>query len=70
MEAKQGFWVVWCRFGGPPTVLHSERETARREAERLADQNPGKEFYVLRAESVSVHRTVVTTCLAEPEIPF
>ncbi|WP_457797615.1 hypothetical protein [Methylocystis sp. S23] len=41
------FWMV--HGDGPTNVRHSCREIAEREAERLARNNPGHPFYVLRA---------------------
>ena len=34
---------------GEPTVRHSSKHDAQREAERLANQHPGYEFIVLEA---------------------
>jgi hypothetical protein len=50
-DTKQpGFWLVW---GGdpkrPPTVRHSLRDAAEREAGRLARVVPGTRFFVLAA---------------------
>lgn len=40
--------MVWCEDGGVPTVRHGSYEAADREAQRLARQNRGRVFYVLR----------------------
>lgn len=44
------FWIVWCMGGGAPTVTHEHPDYANREAERLAAENPGRRFVVLRSE--------------------
>jgi len=44
---RDKFWLVWCPRGGTPTVRHFTRNSADAEAERLAEANPGKEFYVV-----------------------
>lgn len=60
------FWMVL--GNGVPTVRHQSQESAEREAERLADLNPGHSFFVLQAltrhDAVRVHRTVLD------EMPF
>lgn len=43
-----GFYV-WCPDGQRPTVCHNALHKAVAEAERLARNNPGKQFIVLRA---------------------
>lgn len=44
---KPKFWMVL--GGGMPVYRHQEKESARKEAERLAMENPGHEFTVLEA---------------------
>lgn len=39
--------------GGAPTYTHSSRALAEIEAKRLANANPGQEFYVLGSVSVT-----------------
>lgn len=41
------FWVVWNERGGSPTVQHSQKSEAMREARRLAVKCPGEQFHVL-----------------------
>ena len=43
------FWMVWCRDGGPPTVMHRTARDAEREAERLSRACHGRTFTVLEA---------------------
>ena len=43
------FWMVWSPQGRAPTHKHFSRETADAEANRLAKQHPGQEFFVLKA---------------------
>ncbi|MBB5443276.1 MULTISPECIES: hypothetical protein [unclassified Paraburkholderia] len=45
------FWIVWCPTGAkPPSYRHTNFGSAAMEAERLAQANPGREFFVLGAE--------------------
>ena len=41
------FWLVWNRHGRKPVYEHESYYSARAEAERLAQANPGSAFYVL-----------------------
>jgi hypothetical protein len=52
------FWLVWVQPGADkpfgsgatnPTTTHTTRDSAEREAERLADANPGRVFYVVES---------------------
>ncbi len=46
------FFMVWSPAGlYAPKYRHDTRETAKKEAERLAQGCPGQEFYVLGAYS-------------------
>lgn len=47
------FWVVWNPSRGIPQVRHATQAEAEAEADRLAAKQPGEEFIVLRAESVT-----------------
>lgn len=65
------FWVVWQPNTGNPTVRHASEMEAQREAHRLAEFNPGREFYVLQALTVSRKVSVVTERLDESiALPF
>lgn len=44
------FFMVWCEGGRPPTCCHYARQSAEKEAERLALKE-GKPFYVLHAQT-------------------
>lgn len=46
---KPMFWMV---LDSTPTRRHSTEQAARQEAERLARENPGCEFFVLSAVAV------------------
>lgn len=48
---ESGFYLVWCEGGGNPTRTHASRQEAEDEAERLAQDNRGVTFTVLRAVS-------------------
>lgn len=53
------FWLIWSPQGATfPTVKHQTKQTADAEAVRLASLNPGQEFYVLTAESLTIRRDV------------
>jgi hypothetical protein len=41
--------MVWNQYGNAPTHKHDSRESADREAGRLAALHPGREFVVLKA---------------------
>lgn len=58
MATEPLFWCVWADGGGTPTVKHSGYEDARREAQRLARNNPGQRFVVLAAAVAFVKRDV------------
>jgi hypothetical protein len=46
--AKEGpFWLIWGK--GAPSVRHTTEGVALAEAKRLAQQDPGQEFFVVRA---------------------
>ncbi len=54
------FYLVWCPNGPtPPTYRHETEGNARREAERLAREKPGQEFFVLRSTGVAKKVDVV-----------
>lgn len=58
----EGFFLVWNPARNVPTVRHPTREAATFEAERLARQQPGDQFFVLRACTVScIPQTPVAT---------
>lgn len=48
------FWMVWNPAGYNPTFKHQSKESAIREAERLAREKPEQTFVVL--ESVCARR--------------
>lgn len=69
------FYVVWNPSRGNPMFRHPNIDSAKKEAERLAQQNSGQEFFVLRAMSRSVKKDVWTENLVErdgygEQIPF
>jgi hypothetical protein len=63
------FFLVWNPRGDSPRIRHDFEGRAIREAERLAIQNPGCEFYVLKAVCHCKAATVVTTELVD-QLPF
>lgn len=55
------FWMV--KGNGPTSFKHSTKEAAIKEAERLANVHPGKEFYVLEAICIKKTSKMETTYL-------
>lgn len=43
------FWMVWNQNSRAPTYKHPSRASAETEAARLARENPGHHFLVLKA---------------------
>lgn len=68
--ARRGFAVVWQPETGNPRKRYDTFPDAQREAERLAGENPGKEFFVMVANSVSVVPPRLVTEHIEPPLPF
>lgn len=46
---RQAFWMVWNPQGHAPTKDHGTKDSAEREAERLARLNRGQRFIVLQS---------------------
>ena len=63
------FYLVWEPLGGYTRHRHNNRQEAEYEAVRLAKENPGKEFYVLRALSMSKKEEPVKT-IELTDLPF
>lgn len=61
--SEQKFFIVWNPEGENPKYRHSNFESAREEADRLALSNPDQEFYVLEAHEYMVRRTVIHVVL-------
>ena len=57
------FWMVL--GSGLPTYRHDTEQSARAEAERLARQQAGQEFYVLQAVSACVKSDVAWVACEE-----
>lgn len=74
--SRREFWIVWSPQGTSPPRVRFEGENGRanavKAAEDLARRVPGHEFYVMRAEALSIKRDVLTVSLdsIEQEIPF
>lgn len=64
------FWLVWCYGGGAPVVPHQTNARACEEAERLARENPGKEFVVLEAIAQCSKSDVTWETADDVEMPF
>lgn len=68
------FYIVWQPGSSrPPTYRHTDLTEAIHEAQRLANQRPNLEFYVLEAAAVAIRPSGVDMRFNEriqPEIPF
>jgi len=63
------FWLVWCPTGArPPGYRHVTEESARREAQRLASQNPLSVFFVVEAKTAI--KLDIDELTSEDDIPF
>jgi len=70
MEAPP-FWLVWSPSGDrEPRFKHADSGAAEREAERLADQHPGREFYVLQPTYHVVAQRRLTQRFSDDAVPF
>ena len=49
MEQNGKFWFVWNPAGCNPKYMHESRASADAEARRLAEDNPGQQFIVLKS---------------------
>lgn len=70
VQEGSAFWMVWSPQGNPPRYQHPNADAAKAEAERLARANPGQEFFVLEAVSVSKRVDVETRSLRKSDDPF
>ena len=62
------FWVIWSPQGGNPIVKHNTQPEAVAEAERLALQHPGREFYVLAAIARTKIKAVEVEWAGQPPV--
>ena len=53
MKIEDEFYLVWEPTSGYTKYRHRDKQDARREAERLAAENHGELFYVLKALTVT-----------------
>lgn len=68
MSPYTPFWMVYGAGQSAPTVRHKTRESAVKEAKRLARHNHDVEFFVLEATHHVVKRDVDVT-LIDPDFP-
>ena len=67
------FWCVWEPHYGTPTVRHCSKETAIKEARRLAADHPGRVFHLMEAMASYQKVDIAVTELQprpEADIPF
>jgi len=70
------YWVVWNETGRTPTLKHPSFHSAKKEAQRLARNNPGIRFAVLAAAMAFVKDDVREVRFSDPDydidrtIPF
>lgn len=77
-DKQSRFWMVFntSHFGRAPTYTHETREAADKEAARLARQNPGQCFIVLKsmggfiAEQPEVQPVKIVARDVLDDIPF
>lgn len=69
-KPENEFWMVWNPAGRSPTFRHTTKAFALAEAERLAKDHPGQNFYVLQAVSRSCSPPQVITVDLCDGIPF
>jgi hypothetical protein len=53
VNAPKQFWLVWNPKGGNPSFQHHQQGSATIEAERLARENRGSQFFVVHVVSMS-----------------
>lgn len=64
-------FIVWGTSGiYNPKRTYTNSVDATKEAERMAREHVGKEFYVMRAESVSRVESITKHFAAEEDLPF
>lgn len=66
----QEFWMVWNEGNRGPVFKHSTEKSARNEAERLALQNRGQTFHVLKVIDSCRSNDVVWASSRLDAIPF
>ncbi|MBJ8552723.1 hypothetical protein I6M82_09890 [Acinetobacter bereziniae] len=64
------FYIVWNEQGNNPTFKHVSQEAAEQEATRLAKQNQGQRFHVLRSLCTLEVLDPVIKTVHENDIPF
>lgn len=70
IEERNAFYIVWCPTGKTaPKHRHEYLDQAISEAERLAMQNPGQEFYVMAADQMRCVNNMQKVSFVPP-IPF
>ena len=62
-------FLVWNPNANFPRYRHYSRDSAIREARRLADANPGEQFFVMAPVGLAVRRDPVEWIEAD-DIPF
>lgn len=67
----QCFWMVYGADQRAPTVRHTSEAVAIAEAQRLARNNPGIEFFVLESVARAIKADVAFDRIERPDpIPF
>lgn len=66
------FWMVWRHNGNTPTYQHQDKASAVLEAQRLAKNNPGETFFVLKTTAAFVAdlQPVKELKIVKDDIPF
>lgn len=66
------FYLVWREGGNSPAYKHYSEATAREEAARLAQKEPGSRFYILPAAEYAICAVLPVEFKIDPqpEVPF
>lgn len=64
------FWMIYGLDQSPPRATHETFDQAKREAERLARNNPGIAFFVLQSIACAVKQDIEFRRMQFDELPF
>lgn len=70
MKQSEPFWMIYGLGMNAPAVRHDQFESAKRECERLARNNPGIRFYILATVASAERNDVLFRTINPDDIPF
>lgn len=70
MSDKSKFFLVWTPNGHNPTKKHDHLGAAKKEAARLATENPSQKFYIMESICFALKNDVLFVDTDEDDIPF